>query len=94
MDAAAGADARLDAAADRLRADLLDLAGSGDEAAGRRVAAGLALALQGSLLVRHAPAEVADTFCATRLDGPGAVFGLLPAGAPTKALVDRAAPVR
>ena len=94
VDAAAGADARLDAAAKRLRADLQDLATTGDEAAGRRVAAGLALALQGSLLVRHAPAEVADTFCATRLDGPAAVFGVLPAGSPAAALVDRAAPVR
>ncbi len=93
VDAAAGADARLDAAAKRLRADLVDLA-AGGEAAGRRVATGLALALQGSLLVRHAPAEVADTFCATRLDGPGAVFGLLPTGTPAAALVDRAAPVR
>ena len=92
VDAAAGADGRLDAAAKRLRADLQELAATGDEAGGRRVAAGLALALQGSLLVRHAPAEVADAFCATRLDGPPAVFGLGVPGA--AALVDRAAPVR
>ena len=66
-----GADARLDAAAKRLRADLHDLASTGDESRGRQVASALALALQGSLLVRHAPAEVADAFCATRLDGTG-----------------------
>jgi putative acyl-CoA dehydrogenase len=92
--AAAGADARLDAAAKRLRADLHDLARSGDESRARQVATALALALQGSLLVRHSPAEVADAFCATRLDGPAAVFGMLPAGTAAAALVDRAAPVR
>src|SRR5512133_3189751 len=48
------ADRRLDAAAKRLRGDLHDLAGTGDESRGRQVAAALAVALQGSLLVRHA----------------------------------------
>jgi putative acyl-CoA dehydrogenase len=91
VDAAAGGDARLDAAAKQLRADL---AGPLAEADGRRVATRIALALQGSLLVRHAPAAVADAFCATRLgaDGPAAVFGL--AGPDPTALVDRAAPAR
>ncbi len=37
----------------------------------RRVVEDLALALQGSLLVRHAPPAVADAFCATRLGGRG-----------------------
>ena len=37
----------------------------------RRVAELAALCLQGSLLVRHAPPEVADAFCATRLGGEG-----------------------
>jgi putative acyl-CoA dehydrogenase len=86
----AAGDARVDAAAEQLRADL---AGPLDETDGRRIATRLALALQASLLVRHAPAAVADAFCATRLgDGPGAVFGLgIPSAA---ALVDRAAPTR
>jgi putative acyl-CoA dehydrogenase len=91
VDAAAGADARLDAAAKQLRADL---AGRLTEADGRQIATRLALALQGSLLVRHAPAPVADAFCAGRLggDGPAAVFGL---GIPNAtALVNRAAPTR
>jgi putative acyl-CoA dehydrogenase len=92
VDAAAGGDVRLDAAAKQLRADL---AGPLDEADGRQVATRLALALQGSLLVRHAPAAVADAFCASRLsgDGPAAVFGQLPLPA-AGTLVDRAAPVR
>jgi len=61
------------------------------------VAARLALALQASLLVRHAPPAVADAFCATRLGadraGPG-LPGALPAGLDVAAIVDRAAPVR
>ena len=94
VDSAAGADARLDAAAKRLRAELGDPAGL--PARGRQVAALAALVLQGSLLVRHAPAAVADAFCATRLGdgGPGAVFGMLPPGLDPAGLVDRAAPTR
>jgi putative acyl-CoA dehydrogenase len=91
VDGAAGGDPRLDAAVKQLRADLAQPL---SEAAGRQVATRLALALQGSLLVRYAPAPVADAFCATRLgpDGPAAVFGL---GVPdATALVDRAAPTR
>jgi putative acyl-CoA dehydrogenase len=57
----------------------------------RRVAGLLALCLQGSLLLRFAPAAVADAFCATRLGGDwGAVLGTLPAGAADRAIVDRA----
>ena len=47
----------------------------------RRVVESMALALQGSLLVRHAPPAVADAFVASRLDGDsGRAFGTLPAG--------------
>ncbi|XVV08138.1 acyl-CoA dehydrogenase family protein [Actinoplanes sp. CA-131856] len=85
--AAAGADRRLDAAVTALKNE------RPDEADARRVAERLALVLQGSLLVRHAPAEVADAFCATRLGGDwGHTFGTLPRGADTAAIVDRAAP--
>ena len=49
--------------------------------------------LQGALLVRHAPAPVADAFCATRLAGDwGHAFGTLPPGLDTAAIVRRAAP--
>jgi putative acyl-CoA dehydrogenase len=93
VEEAAGADPRLDAAAKRLRSELGDP--DGLEARARRVAATMALVLQGSLLVRYAPAAVADAFCATRLDGEvGPVFGALPSGVDTAALVDRAAPTR
>jgi putative acyl-CoA dehydrogenase len=53
----------------------------------------MALVLQGSLLVRHAPAAVADAFCASRLGGDwGQAFGTLPRGVDTTAIVERAAP--
>jgi putative acyl-CoA dehydrogenase len=53
----------------------------------------LVLALQAVLLIKHAPPAVADAFCASRLGaGAGAVFGLLPRGADTRAIVERAGP--
>ncbi len=90
LDAARGADARLDAAVKRLQAEL----GEPDQlpARARRIASLLALCLQGSLLSRHAAPEVADVFCATRLDGDWApVLGTVPAGPPASRLVERAA---
>ena len=48
--------------------------------------------LQAALLIKHAPAAVADAFCASRLDGDGgAAFGLLPRGLDVRAIVERAA---
>ena len=53
----------------------------------------LALALQASLLVRSAPAAVADAFCASRLPGGiGGVFGTLPNGTDSRAILKRATP--
>ncbi|MET8154030.1 acyl-CoA dehydrogenase family protein [Actinoplanes sp. NPDC049668] len=89
--AAAGADARLDAAT----AGLTALLGAGEdlESDARRVVERMAVVLQGSLLVRHAPAAVADAFCASRLGGDwGHTFGTLPRGADTAAIVERAMP--
>jgi putative acyl-CoA dehydrogenase len=84
-----GADRRLDAAIDEVAAAL---AGPAEDQA-RRIVERMALALQASLLVRHAPGLTADAFCATRLDGDrGQAFGTLPAGIDTAALVERAAP--
>jgi putative acyl-CoA dehydrogenase len=90
---ARGADRRLDAAADRLAKELV----TADESSARRVVESMALVLQGSLLVRHSPAYVADAFCASRLAGDGSGSGLalgtLPAGLDTAAVVERATPV-
>ncbi|MBU7599426.1 acyl-CoA dehydrogenase family protein [Streptomyces sp. P38-E01] len=86
---ARGADARLDAAVAELWSDLSDMAGVQMRA--RRVVERMALALQGSLLVRHAPAAVADAFCATRLGGEGGLaFGTLPGHADLDGILDRA----
>ncbi|WP_436530351.1 acyl-CoA dehydrogenase family protein [Actinoplanes sp. HUAS TT8] len=63
------------------------------EVRARRVVERMAVVLQASLLVRHAPALVADAFCASRLDGDwGHTFGTLPAGTDLAAIVERAAP--
>ncbi len=88
---AAGADARLDRAVSDLHAELADTADL--EVRARRIVERAALALQGSLLVRHAPTAVADAFCATRLAGDGGrAFGTLPPTADLDAILDRAWP--
>jgi putative acyl-CoA dehydrogenase len=88
---AAGADHRLDAAVKDLLTRLGDL--EGVEGRARRLAERMALVLQGSLLVRYAPAAVADAFCASRLGGDwGGAFGTLPHTLDLAAVVDRARP--
>jgi putative acyl-CoA dehydrogenase len=88
---ARGADHRLDRAIKALLGELADL--DGIEARARRVVERMALVLQGSLLVRFAPAAVADAFCASRLGGDwGATFGTLPHTLDLAAIVDRARP--
>jgi putative acyl-CoA dehydrogenase len=64
----------------------------GDESQARTFARDLVLALQAALLVRHAPAAVADAFCASRLNCGSGAFGMLPPGADCHAIVARAAP--
>jgi putative acyl-CoA dehydrogenase len=89
--AAAGADRRLDAAVTALKAELADAAEV--EVRARRLVEQMALALQGSLLVRFSPPAVADAFCASRLGGDwGHAFGTLPAGIDSRAIVERATP--
>ncbi|MGA5793830.1 acyl-CoA dehydrogenase family protein [Streptomyces cellulosae] len=88
---ARGADHRLDAAIKNLLTDLADLEAA--EARARRLTERLALVLQASLLVRHAPPEVADAFCAGRLSTEtGTAFGTLPPTLNLASLVDRARP--
>ena len=53
----------------------------------------LAIGLQASLLVRHAPSSIADAFCAARLGGgAGRVYGTLPRGTDAAAIIERALP--
>jgi putative acyl-CoA dehydrogenase len=92
---AAGADARLDAHVEEVRSEVHDVFAAGDAGAAqfsaRRVVENLAVALQGSLLVRFAPPAVADAFCASRLAGEGGrVYGTLPSGVDAGAIIDRA----
>jgi putative acyl-CoA dehydrogenase len=89
---ARGADHRLDGAIKNLLTELADL--KGVEGRARRLAERLALVLQGSLLVRFAPPQVADAFCAGRLGGDGgAAFGTLPHTLDLASVVERARPV-
>ncbi|ROT98879.1 isovaleryl-CoA dehydrogenase [Marinobacter sp. R17] len=54
----------------------------------------LALALQGSLLLRHSTPAVADAFCAGRLESHGGLnIGNLPSGVDAAAIIERATPV-
>ena len=96
IDSAQGGDRRLDTVVAGLRAGLADA--DGLEYRSRALAEQLACALQAALLVRHAPAAVADAFCATRLprdDGPARHlgFGTLPRGSDTATIIERATPV-
>lgn len=85
--AARGSHAEFDAHHDRLRAALA----TADESSARPLVAALAVALQAALLIRHAPAPVADAFVAARL-GPdrGSLYGELPHGLDPAAIVARA----
>ncbi|GGO92299.1 acyl-CoA dehydrogenase family protein [Wenjunlia tyrosinilytica] len=86
---ARGADHRLDAAIKDMLTELADL--DGIEARARRLVERMALVLQGSLLVRFAPPEVSDAFCASRLAGDwGSAFGTLPGSLDLSGIVNRA----
>ena len=90
---ARGADARLDRAIDDTLALLGDSAAL--EVSARRLAGRMAACLQGSLLVRYAPPEVADVFCASRLaEGHDGTYGALaaPSAQDLRFLLDRATP--
>lgn len=79
---------------DRFVARLPDrIDATADEADGRRLAQDIALAVQASLLRRHAPDFVFEAFCVSRLGGDwGHAFGTLPANAAFDAIVARAMP--
>jgi len=89
LELARGANRHLDATLAGLGGEL----DAADETSARRIVERLALALQGSLLVRFAPAEVADAFCAARLGGDGGrAYGTLPHGVDAPAIVERHRP--
>ena len=91
VDLAGGADGRLDAFVQSTKAEFQDFATI--EFRARRVVEHMALALQGSLLVRSSPAAVADAFCASRLGGDhGRSYGTLPPGVDVRTIIDRHTP--
>jgi putative acyl-CoA dehydrogenase len=88
---AQGADTRLDAHVNELERQFSDTATL--ESRARRIVESMALALQGSLLVRHAPSAVADAFCASRLGSEGGLeYGTLPAGTDFETIIARGRP--
>lgn len=96
---AAGANAHLDAHIVALQERLAGLMTPDDEEffnaqfSARRIVEDLGTALQGSLLVRNAPAAVSDAYCATRLGREGGrAFGTLPVGSDARAIVERVLP--
>jgi putative acyl-CoA dehydrogenase len=87
-----GDDTRLKSFAGRLQ-KRLSAADRNDESQARVLVRDLVLALQAALLIKHAPAVVADAFCASRLEGDGGgAFGTLPRGSDVRAITERAAP--
>lgn len=88
---ARGCDARLDRAMATLQADLENPADA--EARARTITESMALCLQAALLVRHAPAPVAEAFCASRLgERWSGSYGGLPAGIDCDVILSRAMP--
>jgi putative acyl-CoA dehydrogenase len=91
LEQASGANAQLDASIAKLKSQFTDPATLEQRA--RRVVESMALCLQGSLLVRSAPAAVADAFCAARLGGDGGLeYGTLPAGTDFQGIIERSLP--
>ncbi len=88
-----GAHQGLDQYIARLSKDLMDLRDF--EYRARDVVDCMAVALQASLLVRHAPAIVSDAFCQSRLEQCGQHnYGSLPRGVDCAAIIARATPMR
>jgi putative acyl-CoA dehydrogenase len=91
LEEARGGDRRLDTYIDGLKDQFADPATL--ESRARRVVESLALALQGSLLVRHGAPAVADAFCASRLDRDGGLeYGTLPSGSDFESIIARSRP--
>jgi len=91
LGAAAGSDRRYDAELDRLTGTLGgDVDNPGDA---RHLAQAIAVVVSAAELIKHAPAPVADAFCASRLGDQryaGAAFGVLPASCDTQGILARA----
>ena len=93
LESVRGENALLDTAIDRLAAELGDPEDL--ETRARQLTELIALTLQASLLVEHAPAPVSDAFCATRLGSHWlGSYGTLPADTDFNLILERALPSR
>ena len=88
LELAKGGNAKLDRAVVALKDELAKP--DNLEYRARNLTEQLALTLQGSLLVRHAPEYVADAFCASRFSGYHGAFGALPVGCDVDRIIRRA----
>jgi putative acyl-CoA dehydrogenase len=91
VEKARGRHGNLDEAIDALKAELSELEGL--EGRMRSVTEMMALTLQGALLTQHAPSQIAEAFCASRL-APRyrGAFGTLPVGLDLDSILERALP--
>ncbi len=84
---AAALDARFAAYVEALGRDMRAL----EEAGARRLAERIVIAVQGALLLRHAPPYVAEAFIASRIvQDVGGAFGRLPSDTDAEAILARA----
>jgi putative acyl-CoA dehydrogenase len=91
VDQAKGSDERLDRAVADLKRDLTNAADA--ESRARRVVEGMAVVLQGSLLLRYGDPAVTEAFCASRIGGDwGHSFGTLPPSPELASIVERHRP--
>ena len=87
-----GSDPRLDHAIDSLDRMITGITDPDREA--RRLIEKAALVIQGALAVQHGSSQLADVFCATRLEGDwGHLFGTIPGGLAIDDLVAAAQPI-
>ncbi|MDH5373892.1 MAG: acyl-CoA dehydrogenase family protein, partial [Acidimicrobiia bacterium] len=92
LDPTRGSDPRLDHAIDSLDRMITGIRDPDREA--RRLIERAALVIQGALAVQHGSKQLADVFCATRLDGDwGHLFGTIPGDLAVDDLVSDARPV-
>jgi putative acyl-CoA dehydrogenase len=85
---ARGRDSRLDALLDGIRAQAGSALAGNAEWSARALVEALALVLQCSLVVRHAPPPIAATFVESRLGAMrGHVYGTLPPGSPVDDII-------
>jgi len=87
---ASGADKNFDNFVGSVEKELLDV--NNLEFRARRVVERLALALQASVLLRNAPAFVADAFCNSRLLENHLSYGTLPVGVDIEKIIRRSMP--